>query len=525
MSFAAEMKDFVGAWTAVSEMGNNKKKLDLQKQEIENLQAYRDETIALDRKQLEMSRTNSDRNYALAQERNAISRQAAADAKEAAAANGVFESLGGAEQNFDWSMEGEAIPTDEVSMQARGGLVARAAEGGLIEEPTEEAIPLTPPVAGAGRERSAARTGLAFDPNANVVSKPAAPAAAPAAQPDPKVSQSVAADAQAAVADAAPALIEDAKRPEAAVGPDAEAERMDIVNNRGGLSMAEYKELIATIDPNDSIPAYLKSAAVLASTHRYFMENGQPEKAQRIAKGILILNKQMTQTLGALAQNAMEEGNVPAAAQLVTDAANQFPTSSQFKIDVTENGLTYTMMQDGKEAGSGELSTDQLWELTGKVKNGSLYIQEMGRLAGAGSGKVGPSQALELTSNAYAAAKQAQEALILATEEGADPEELNALRTQARTAAATYTKFRNNALQMGIKRTDIQSLNDEAYEMAIPAGEQPEDGALSSQEGAVTSDGNTVQFDDMPAPKSQAERDALPPGTKYVAPDGSIRTR
>ena len=115
----------------------------------------------------------------------------------------------------------------------------------------------------------------------------------------------MAADAQAAVADAAPALIEDVKKPEAAVGPEAETERMDIVTNQGGLSMEEYKELITTIDPNDSIPAYLKSAAVLASTHRYFMENGQPEKAQRIAKGILILNKQMTQTLGALAQHAM----------------------------------------------------------------------------------------------------------------------------------------------------------------------------------------------------------------------------
>lgn len=535
MSFAQEMKDFVSAWTAVNEMGVGKKKLDLQKEEIENLKAYRDASLALEREQFELTKKNADRNYALAAKRNS----AAAAPNEAKQMNAVFESLEGLQDaNFDWDPEGatQAIPTGEPAYR-RGGLVAHAAQGGLIEEdPDLPFVDPQNPYVDPAMNEEARRMAIPTEPvapqpagprpvRAAGLATPTAQPEAPAAEPDPKATESVASGAEAAISDAAPALVEDAKKKPTAVGPDAETERMDIVTNKGGLSMAEYKELITTIDPNDSIPAYLKSATVLATTHRYFMENGQPEKAQRIAKGILILNKQMSQTLGALAQNAMEEGNVPAAAQLVTDAANQFPTGHQFKVTPNENGLTYTVMKNGEEAGSGELTTEQLWELTGKVKDGSLFISEMGRIAGSQSKKVGPTQALELTANAYTNAKQSKEALELAMEEGVEGEELNRLRTAASNAAKTYQKFRGNALQMGLKPADINAANKDAEELALPMTEQPEDGYLSAQEAGVTSDGNIVEFDDMPAPKNRAERDALPPGTKYVAPDGSVRTR
>lgn len=536
MSFAQEMKDFVGAWTTVNQMGVDKKKLDLQRQEIENLQKYREESMDLDREQLELSRANAGRNFALAAERNAIDRDVAEAQKAAAVLEGLDGAGGG---SFDFTPVGQetavqapaAAPAQAIPAPAdptanfsedfgqydamgqpvfrQGGLVTKAVEGGMMGE-----SPAMPPEVDEMKRRQAA---IPTEPNALPSRAMSAPPARPT-NPDFAAARSVASDAQTAVADAAPALLADARTPEAAVGPGADTERMDIVNNRGGLSMDEYKELISTIDPNDSIPAYLKSAAVLASTHRYFIEQGQPAKAQRIAKGILILNKEMTQTLGALAQNAMQEGDVSTAAQLVTDAANQLPTADQFKVSVGENGLTYTRMKDGKEAESGQLTPEQLWELTGKVKNGSLFIQEMGRLAqSSGPEEIGPTQALELTSNAYVKAMQAQEALATATDGGVDPEELNALRDQARNAVATYNKFRKNTMQMGVKRTDIEAMNDEALSMAIPDAAQPE-----GVEGG-TAGGNAVQFDNLPVVQNPSDAYNLPPEVQYfLNPAGTM---
>ena len=563
MSFAQEMKDFLGGWTAVNDMSSKSRALDLQKQEIENLKAYRDAGLEIDREQLDLSRSNADRNYALAVERNRIAKEAAAKGEEADFYNNIYDGLGeegeGAPREYNWDEVGapvdvapapapapatqeQAIPApsyDPVEYDAmgnptggyrRGGMVAHMAEGGLLEEDPD--MPFVdkenPYVDPKKNEELRRQRAIPTGPNEPL---PEAAASAPprrGAQPDPEAAQSVAAQAQAAVADAAPSLVEDAKAPKAAVGPDADTERMDLINNQGGLSMDEYKQIISTIDPNGEIPAYLKSAAALAATHRYFLEQGQPEKARRVAKGILILNKEMTQTLGALAQNAMEDGDVASAARLVSDAANQFPTGHQFQVGTGPNGeLTYTVMENGKEVNKGALSPDQLWELTGKVKDGSLFIEQMGRMAGAGSEtkRVGPTEALDLTANAYANAMKAAEALALATEDGADTEELNALRDKARNAKATYDKFYNNSIDMGVKRTDIEARAEQMLEMAIPGAEQPEDGIFSSQEGGVTSEGNAVEFDNLPAPRSREERDALPPGTQYVAPDGSIRTR
>ncbi len=563
MSFAAEMRDFVAGWTAVNEMGNKKRQLDLQKQEIENLKAYRDATLEMDQEKLELSRANSARSAGLAQERLALEREKI----EAAKHGNVLEGLEAAQEpEYDWSEAGgtggdggtgeeEALPL-YIGEFSRGGLVVKAQAGGMIYDElgnatgmtsdgpaVEEAIPVAPRPAAQEAPRPARAAGLA--------TPPAKPADAP--EPDPAAVATVAQGAKAAVAAAAPELVADTKKSDAAIGPDAETEKMDIVNNRGGLSVDEYKELVATIDPNGSIPAYMESAAVLSSTYKYFMEQGEPQKAAKVAKGILILNKQMTQTLGALAVNALEEGNTDIATRLLSDAANKFPTGQKFQVVPTENGVAFQIMENGEVAQQGELNTDQLWAMAAKVKDGSLYIEEMGRLASSGQGRkrVGPTEALDLTANAYVGAMQAIEALNTATANEASPEELKALRAEAEKAKATYDKFYNNSLNMGLKRTDIEARAEQMLEMAIPvdqqaAAEESSSGGLGAAVGNtlrgfpltaptmaaydyLTSEGNQEAIPQgepqLEYPKSKEEFDALPSGTRFVDPNGVLRIK
>jgi hypothetical protein len=108
----------------------------------------------------------------------------------------------------------------------------------------------------------------------------------------------------------------------------------------------------------------------------------------------------------------------------------------------------------------------------------------MGRLATANQGpkRVGPTEALDLTANAYVRAMQAVEAIDAAEQEGASEEDLKALRAEARTAKATYDKFFNNATAMGIKRTDIMSRGDQMLEMAIPEEAESAEAAAGGEE-------------------------------------------
>lgn len=467
MSFAQEMKDFMAGWQTVDDMGQKKK-------ESESMAAYRDATIALQTRQADLSERNADRNYALAASRAARSGKSDDNAK---LYNDMLDDFDNYPSDFlDTPQDaGDGGDGTEKPVLARGGLVRKqyAAEGALIgAEPAPPAPAMAIPTTPMG-DVAAPADDFAFAPE---------PAPAPAA--DPAAEDEIVRTSQEATSAVALELVADAKKPEAAVGPDAE-ESSNIVKNKGGLSMEEWKGIASTIDPNGTIPSHLKGAAVLGSAYKYFIENGQPEKAAKIAKGILITNKMMTQTLGALAQNAMEQGDAPSAAKLLTDAGNGFPSGQQFSVSVGEGGaLTYAISEKGEVVKEGELNTDQFWALAGKVKDGSMYLEEMGRFASmAGGGGTSKEGALTALGGSYVAAMQAKAAFENAETTEVEGEELEALRAAALQAGNDFLKQQEAALKMGIKRTDIKAITSQAEAMAIPAGPAAEGEAAADGGG------------------------------------------
>lgn len=556
MSFAQEMKDFVGGWTAVREMGLKKDGLDLQKQQIEDLKEYRDASLEMDKDRMAQQDRQFGMSHSLSAERLAIAKDAAANADAAASANAVYEGLGDVDS---YAPEETAIPdpsadaaaSDELSLDgyARGGMVRRMAEGGILEEdPDMPFVDPNKPYVDPALNVPVPTPRPSAIPDGAAAAAPQAPVEE--AKPNSEAANATVSGAQEATAAVAPQLVADAGAKTAAVGPESE-EKQDILNNTGGLSTKEWQELVQTIDPNGSIPDYLKSAAVLSSTYKYFMEKGQPEKAARVAKGILIANKQMTQTLGALAQNAMDDGDMESAAKLVSDAANSFPTGHQFSVQSGENGLTYSVKEDGKVVDQGKLSTDQFWQLAGKVKDGSMYIEEMGRFAENYSSKntMTPEKALDVVSSSYVAASNAKQAYDDAEMNGVEGKELEALRTAAAAAVKSYKQDRTQAMKMGAKRTDIDASNKDALAMAIPDGQAPSGAAAEAGGGFLDTAGNMArkysnpivglasdvmsgynyltggEESETPAPKDEAEFNALPSGTRFIAPDGTVRTK
>lgn len=589
MSFAQEMKDFIAGWTAVTEMGQKKRQLDLQKEEIENLKEYRDESL-----RLEQERFNLQRENAAAARANASRRLALAEgAQQGQNAESVYESLGwvensdvgdgSGEDTLDTSVDagmdtgtGEdpyAIPTeDTVPAYAGGGMVDAMgnATGFEEEEPVASALPATPAPATSTAPTSSPRPQPRPDQAAPTS---AAPTSSPRPQPRPErasaATRFIVEGAQEAASVAMPLLVQDAKGGKAAVGPG--SDRQDITTNTGGLSPREWEAAIKAIDPNGEIPSHLKGAAVLSSTYRYFVEKGQPEKAARIAKAIIIADKQMTQTLGALAMNAIQNGDQQAAAKLLGDAFNRFPSGHEIKVGTGPNGqLTYSVMDDGKEVDKGTLSTDQFWALAGQVRNGSLFIQEMGRFADTYGRKSQQQQtsfssALGDVSTAYARTVAAQDAYNAATQgTDADPKAAEAARQQWAAAAEQLKAAETAAMRVGVsqwnkrgsrpeyeaslRRAIKAAKSDEALATAVPeappAEQSSEPGLLgrawNTAKALVNPMSATVQpTGAIPTAPAQPAAPAQPPvtapgnppaapaqqGGKPLGPDGLAKAR
>ncbi len=269
---------------------------------------------------------------------------------------------------------------------------------------------------------------------------------------------------------------------------------------------------------------------------------------RKLAMALLSIG--VTQTLGALAMNAIQNGDQRAAAKLLGDAFNRFPSGHEIKVGTGANGqLTYTIMDGGKQVDGGELSTEQFWALAGKVRDGSLYIQEMGRFATTYGGKQGGQQrdfssALGDVSTAYARTVAAQDAYNAATQGvDADPKAAEAARQQWATAAEQLKAAETAALRIGLSQWDKKgsrpdyeaklrralkdAKSDQALVTAIPDAPSPESqqpGFLSRAMGYIA-DGLTPGHSDQPAaPAAPAQPPVTPPGNgQQPAPAGGSK--
>ena len=262
----------------------------------------------------------------------------------------------------------------------------------------------------------------------------------------------------------------DMERPAAAVDDTRAAPGMDIVANRGGLSMEEYEAVLQKVDPNGAMPAHLKSAAVLAEGYRYFLERGDHSRAEIFARQILITQKAMSQTLGALSLQAIEQGDLQSACRLFNDACNRFPSGHEIEVRPDDRaGLVYRVNENGKEVEVGRLNTEQFWELTEGVANGSAFLTEISQFAAQSRERpMTPERAIEATIAARGAAEDAIAELNDAIASGIKGEELREIQRRAQEAADGVPAARQRAISAGAKRTDVDAAVAQAARVRVP---------------------------------------------------------
>lgn len=189
-----------------------------------------------------------------------------------------------------------AIPTpddddddEEVETKARGGLVGvrSYAEGGAVED--EPAPMQTQPEedGSADRELSRRMTDLAV----------------PGVQSGLKFMQA------------------SLSSNEAVPTGDDETKLRALANNDGAASNEEVDALLGIIDPERKLPEHVRPSALIAAvTERY---KDDPETAAKLNNSLLLHFKQNAQTRGALALEALNQGNFGASLKLLQDANNK----------------------------------------------------------------------------------------------------------------------------------------------------------------------------------------------------------
>ena len=289
------------------------------------------------------------------------------------------------------------------------------------------------------------------------------------------------------------------------------------LNTTGGdplepeISMQDLEAMRETVDPNAEMPANLRALATMAEAHTYFRDRGEPEKAANAAKHYFLAERLASQTQGVLAMNALKEGNLEQACQLVNNACERFPTAHEILVTPGEGGLVnYSVKEAGKVLEQGTISANQMMELTGQIADGSLFMNSLVNFVESTTppAKEMPSQALAVYGEAQSAAQQAFTAYEDSKVGGGegDPD----LLARAREAASAAVQAEQRALDLGLSSADLKGALERAAHRAAGQGATPQGNPAGGQ---------------MPAPASKQEYDALPSGTRYRHPNGEIKVK
>jgi hypothetical protein len=580
MSFANEIKEFLGAYTAIREQGRKDKDGARADRELEGNESYREAMLELQRERLDMDREKMQQSAELARARLAGGSQPPSPSELRAQTRFEWEKEDRANRDKEKKFTGvlEALPVDDEFNWDEYGEFSRDvlvkphhANGGLVDDESPQVQPQAQPLRA---QPTPVPQALPLSMGEPVSAPMTAPQSQPETRPqppevNPEASRIIVSKAAEAVDQVARSFSVGEERKPAAIGEGSEPPGVDPVTNRGALSMQEYQEVLQKVDRNGQMASHLQSAAVLAEGYQFFMDKGEPEKAVRFAQQIMLTQKNMSQTLGALTMQAIENGDLPSACRLLSDACNKFPSGHEITITPDPNrGLTYTVKDNGELVDQGSLNTTQLWELAGTVQNGSLFLQSVAQF-GANqqrNPRMTPERAINAAIDARYASDDANRALDEAKGSGVKGEELREIKEAADRAAEDFRKALaranntnsradvNNALKQaletrppnvpeelmagggsggpGIGTRFMQGLSDLGGalfggEKAIPdtpppAAAAPAPAAAPAAAPApVTPQGNAEPV----RVTSQAEFNALPSGTRFIAPDGSLRIK
>lgn len=255
--------------------------------------------------------------------------------------------------------EGRARWTNRVSGLFGGGRKAvRAARGGLVEETEPGSMDDDDPL----NDRTAEALEPEPEPTAIPEDVPAPtprPAYAGAAEneepSEPDVSTLTPYErGRRAVREGLKRAIADNKLDQSGAidDPELEKQRQRYLKGYGGAPNQMMRQVIDKIDPDRKMPPAERNMLAMGEVYNFYMDRGEPGKAQEAAKQMVQYYRGASQRYIGLAQAAAQSGDMDRAAKAAIAAYANIPDGRDFSITKTEDGKFDIEIKDGKSGKS-----------------------------------------------------------------------------------------------------------------------------------------------------------------------------
>ncbi|MGE0677752.1 hypothetical protein [Pseudolabrys sp.] len=135
-----------------------------------------------------------------------------------------------------------------------------------------------------------------------------------------------------------------------------------VARGAGAASPSEIAAIKKAIDPEGKMPEGERNMAALGGIYQYYMNKGDPEKAQKAAFHMLQYYRQASQRYGAIAHAAAEAGDMDGATKAALNAYANIPDGRDLRVVKNSDGtLGYRMVDglDGSTVAEGVIKSPQ----------------------------------------------------------------------------------------------------------------------------------------------------------------------
>lgn len=169
--------------------------------------------------------------------------------------------------------------------------------------------------------------------------------------------------------------------------PRAQLALRDIASGESGgpvevMSQQEVKQVEAAVDPQQKLDPGQRNIKAYQDIYDFYLAHDQPEKAAATAMALTLYNKRFTQTAGAMANEALKNGNVETAVQWLDKAFDRIPDYKDLEYKLNPDGTVQYAIIDRMERRvleGGTLDAKGIAAIAGQMQAGGFFDGAMGK--------------------------------------------------------------------------------------------------------------------------------------------------
>lgn len=152
--------------------------------------------------------------------------------------------------------------------------------------------------------------------------------------------------------------------------------------NVGAARPEEVQQIEKTVDPEYRMSRPERQIAMYKGMYDYWMDQGEPEKAQRAVFAMSMAAKDAARTYGVVATQALKRGDTKIAADAIAKAYDAVPDGQSIKVgDVKKDGVTFEMHDiNGNITDKGKMAINEMMRVATGMIDGTEFLKQWGQI-------------------------------------------------------------------------------------------------------------------------------------------------